>query len=188
VTGNRALHNLTRDVTAKLQDVEFLACYSAGVARLVGRREKWAKWLVAAAACVPFVARLREVSGPVADWVVAVIPLLAVGLPVWRPEKTIGTASMLHGRYLQVLPALRALWRRLRDFEGPSEATSTLVTEAARELETLEQELASIRSKSSGLPDIGRLKRRCKSSVPDYARLETEPRREDNDVGYKMGN
>lgn len=188
MTGNRALRNLTDDITAKLDDVEFLACYSAAVARVVRQREKLSKWLVAIAACVPFLARLRAISGPTADWLVAIIPLVAIGLPIWNPERVIEAAFTLHGRYLQALPALRALWRRLRDFEGPSEATGTLVSEAASELETLEKELAAIRSESSSLPDISKLKLRCRSSVPKYSLLRTEPRRDPHDVGYKTGN
>jgi hypothetical protein len=188
MTGNRALRNLTDDLAAKLEDVEFLACYSAAIARVVRKRERWAKWLVAVAACVPFLARLRAISGPTADWLVAIVPLLAIGLPIWNPEKTIEAASKLHGRYIQVLPPLRALWRRLRDFDGPSEATGTLVNEVAGELKILEQELASIRSEASSLPDIRKLKLRCKSSVPKYKFLQTEPPREPEDVCYKMGN
>lgn len=188
MTGNRALQNLTDDLTAKLEDVEFLACYSAAIARVVRQRERWVKWLVAVAACVPFLARLRAISGPTADWLVAIVPLLAIGLPIWNPERTIEAASTLHGRYLQALPPLRALWRRVRDFEGPSEATGTLVSEVAGELETLEQELASIRSEASTLPDVRKLKLQCKSSVPKYRFLQTEPPREPQDELYKMGN
>jgi len=105
VTGNRALRNLTDDLTAKLEDVEFLACYSAAIVRVVRQRERWAKWLVAVAACVPFLARLRAISGPTADWLVAIVPLLAIGLPIWNPDKTIEAASTLHGRYLPGTPA-----------------------------------------------------------------------------------
>jgi len=194
MTGNRALRNLAHDLTAKLEDTEFLACYAVAVARSIRRRQRWAKWVVAGAASVPFIAHLRAVSGPTADWLIAIVPLLAIALPIWNPDSTIETATTIHGRYHQVLPSLRSLWRKLRDFEGPSEATAELVREVEREFKALEEELASIRSAISSMPDIRRLKDQCKSSIPNYRLLETEPRRTteragpDDDVCYKMGN
>jgi hypothetical protein len=194
MTGNKALRNLTRDVTEKLEDTEFLACYSVAVTRRVRKQQRWAKWLVAVAASVPFVAHLRAISGPTADWVVAIVPLLAVALPIWNPERTLEVASTLHGRYHQVLPLLRALWRRLRDFEGPSEATATLVQEISDRFKTLDEQIASIRSGISSLPDIRKLKERCKASVPRYALAETEPHRtaaasdDERPICYKTGN
>src|SRR5829696_8011792 len=110
---DKRLENLDSELREKLRQVEYLSCYSVAVVRLVRKRHFYAKILVAIAGCIPFMAKLQDFSNQTAGWVAALVPLVAVALPIWNPDRILEVASTLHGRYSETVPVLRRLWRQV---------------------------------------------------------------------------
>ena len=179
-----ALFKLADDLAVKLNDLEFRCCYSAAIARLTRSRYRMAKWIVAAAASVPFITYLRAYSGDAVDLISALAPLLAVALPLWNAEQTIAAASKLHGNYLALLPPLRNLWRTMRDFDGGRDAQALLEASIRDLLQQTESQSAALGSDLLLLPDSSRLKRICSKSVPRYSVDSITPPEEEHEVLY----
>jgi hypothetical protein len=165
----RRLQNLDSEIREKLRHVEYMSCYSVAVVRLVRKRHFYAKILVAVAGCIPFMAKLQNVSGETASWIAALVPLVAVALPIWNPDRLVEVGSTLHGRYAELIPPLRRLWRQIRDIlPGDRADEGKIVEEAYEQLAAVEEQLASFHGEIAQLPDIGSVKERCAGSIPKY--------------------
>lgn len=168
------LRAFREDVRAKLRDVEFCCAYAAAVARRVRSRHRAAKFLVALAGCVPFIAKLQSVQTGAAEWIVASVPLIAIALPIWNPDKLLEVASSLHGRYAQLLPAFRQLFRDARDIGGGVLQGASYEMIRSRLVE-LEKEAAVLQKDHVELPDIAKLKKLSWESIPSYRDDDLSP-------------
>jgi hypothetical protein len=168
-TRGEKLQTLRSEVRDKLRHMEYMSCYAAAVARRVRKHNFAAKIVVAAAACVPFMAKIQEVSSDTASWATALVPLVALTLPIWNPDKILEAASKLHGGYSELLPPLRSLWRRLRDFSDEAAGNWQEVAEAAhKQLAEIEERASSFAAEVRLLPEVESLKMKCSKSIPSY--------------------
>lgn len=157
------------EVRKQLIAAEVYAAYSTAVLRRVNKQQVYAKWIVAAAACAPFVAQLTQTSSVLGAWVPAVVPLVAVGLPIWQPDKTVERAATVRARLALIIAILRPHWRTLIvPISADILADPNDLQRAHEALREAEKIKAEISSEYSRLPDIPKLRKRAAESVPDY--------------------
>lgn len=156
---------LIDDIHRLLETSEGYASYSAKVARLYRRRDTVTKWLVAVAACGPFIDKLTSTSEPIASWLLAIIPLLAIALPLLNYSKKIELAGSMHSNYVSVLPELRELWRLVCSRGKPSDRS---LNSWNRTLSSVENKLAEIRTKKSEMPEIKKLAKEADKQAEKY--------------------
>jgi hypothetical protein len=149
-----AFRTLASEVHKLLQDTEAYAAYAAKIVRRYKRNDTIAKWTVAAAACAPFVEKLRTTSASTASWFVALVPLLAIGLPLLNFSRVIQLASELHGKHAEILPQLKKIWREISSADEYSPATAQLTEQWKKEIHDIDVRLAAIRAKKSEMPEI----------------------------------
>ena len=167
---------LAKDVRLALVEAENTTYYLAAVIRRYKRVHLWAKIVVAAASCVPFIVKLTSVSGAVASWFTSVVPLIAISLPLWNPDKIVEVTSKAHGKYAPLLTKLNGLWREIR--VKPANDASKSITrfkEALTEIDALKQ---TVRDGITEVPDIQSIRARSKiKSEADYPFQPNEPPR-----------
>lgn len=145
-------HNqLLLDVRQHLQESEAHAAYAAEVSRHYRLRDAASKWIVAIAACGPLAAKLAHVPDNPASWLLAAIPLLALALPLLDYSRKIELASSLHGKYVEIIPRLKALWEELCADEAPS---AEKLERWHKQMTGLDRRLAEIGARRSEMPDI----------------------------------
>ena len=156
---------LLKEMKEHLDESEVYAAYSADVARRYRKRDMVSKWVVAAAACGPFINKLADASEQFSSWVLAVIPLIAIGLPLLSYSRKIELASSLHGKYVAIIPKLRDLWRRLCADQSPADEQ---VAAWQVEIGDLEIRLAEIRRLKQEMPDIKSLAEKANAIAKEY--------------------
>ena len=183
---------LAEDVRRRTLELEGVAAYAARLTRRFARRDRWTKWVVAAASCAPFIVKLRETSIETATWVTASIPLLAVALPFLDYATHIKVATSVHAKHSALLPQARALWREVRSASSAPAADilakmqarlrelETSMTEAGREKPLLpdlkserraaEREVDRLQYTLPGEPDVRSTSSRSSSSIVLYRR------------------
>ncbi len=154
------------EVKKQLLDCELKACYSTQIARKLRTRLRVFKFIVAAAACAPFMAKVTALSNEVATWIAAVVPLVAIALAVWDPEKTIEIASQLHGRFSETLPRLRSVWLKICTFKDNE--FDQLLELLRKELADIDTQVGSFRGRVSDLPDKPSITVECSRALPNY--------------------
>ncbi len=187
---------LLNEMKEHLDESEVYAAYSANVARHYRKRDLISKWVVAAAACGPFIDKLATSSQQISSWMLAVMPLLAIGLPLLNYSAKIELASSLHGKYVDMIPHLRDLWRKLCSNKPPTEEQLTLWQS---EIYNLESKLAEIRRLKQEMPNIKSLSAKANTIAKKYAipsftiadeknnPLEHEEQHDDAFVSYDIG-
>ncbi len=142
---------LLLDTRNHLQESEACAAYSADVAAYYRQRDAAWKWLVAAAACAPLIARLAHAGEGAAAWPLALIPLLAIALPLLGYAGKIELAASLHGKCAELIPQLKELWHELCAEEAPSAETLEVWHKRATELD---RRLADLKALQADMPEI----------------------------------
>ncbi|MCI5125765.1 MAG: hypothetical protein D3925_15160 [Candidatus Electrothrix sp. AR5] len=187
---------LLSEMKEHLEESEVYAAYSANVARHYRKRDLLSKWVVAAAACGPFIDKLAASSQQISSWMLAVMPLLAIGLPLLNYSAKIELASALHGNYVAVIPQLRSLWRHLCSTASPNDEQ---LTGWQNEICDLETRLAEIRRLKQEMPSITSLAEKAntiakKYTIPSFITadeknnpLEHEEEHDDAFVSYDVG-
>lgn len=154
---------LATSVREQLVDTERYLAYLALVSRHYQARDAYAKWIVAAASCAPFLAEFQRFSAEAATWFVASVPLVAIALPILNFVKTLDTARTLHIAHSELIPDLRGLWRKVQS--DPWDKSEEYAGSLQKELESIERRLGEIRPGKLGIPDHARLKKAARSQV-----------------------
>jgi hypothetical protein len=149
-----AFRALVKETHKLLQDSEAYAAYAAKIVRRYRRNDMIAKWTVAAAACVPFMAKLNATSAPTASWFAALVPLLAIGLPLLNFSRVIQLASELHGKHAEILPQLKKIWREMSSADEYAPAVAIQTEQWKKEIHDIDVRLAAIRAKKSEMPEM----------------------------------
>ena len=145
---------LSLEVHKLLQNTEAYAAYAAKVARRYRQYDITAKWIVAAAVCVPFVDKLRSTSADTASWFLALVPLIALGLPLVNFSRVIQLASELHGKHAEILPQIKDIWREISAISDHTLVTGETIEKWSKEVHDIDLRLAAIRTKKSEMPEI----------------------------------
>jgi hypothetical protein len=156
----RALVIQVRD---ELTQAERMTAYAAAITRRYRTRDIRLKWVVAIASCAPFVGQLRKVSTTSADWLLALVPLLALLLPLLNYGKVIDVARELHSEYSTSLTQLQTLWRQMQ-LESPP--TNAVLSHFENTFSEIERQIAKVRTKKVDLPDSDSLKKRIAREIP----------------------
>ncbi|MCI5162526.1 MAG: hypothetical protein D3917_11025 [Candidatus Electrothrix sp. AX5] len=156
---------LLNEIKEHLEESEVYAAYSANVARHYRKRDLVSKWVVAAAACGPFIDKLATASQQMSSWTLALMPLLAIGLPLLNYSTKIELASSLHGHYVTIIPQLRNLWRHLCSTASPGDEQLTAWQNDIYDLET---KLAEIRRLKQEMPVIRSLGEKAVAIAKKY--------------------
>jgi hypothetical protein len=139
---------------------------------------------------VPFITKINSVSSEAGSWVAAVIPLIAIALPIWSPERTVETAAGIHGKYMAILPPLRTLWRSLAVAPSqPEQLTQEVIDSASKIIQEFDDQSAAFAKDMPSLPDLPKLKERCIKSVPNYDHVNPatdDPRRRFADADHVL--
>ncbi|MCI5167264.1 MAG: hypothetical protein D3903_14515 [Candidatus Electrothrix sp. GM3_4] len=156
---------LLSEMKEHLDESEVYAAYSANVARRCRKRDLLSKWGVAAAASGPFMNWLSNTSETTYSWVLAAMPLLAIGLPLLNYSAKIELASSLHSHYVTIIPQLRNLWRHLCSTASPNDEQ---LTGWRNEICDLETRLAEIRRLKQEMPHIKSLAEKANTIAKKY--------------------
>ena len=157
------------EVKGALIKAELNAAYCAVYVRETRRKQAVLRYVVAIAACAPFISKLGSVSSDAAGWVTAIVPLIAIALPIWNADKSIEQAAEIFGKYSSVLPGVRELWRELSlHYEYDRNIDHYDVAEAKDRLSQLDARLTDCARAITNVPDLPRLKAWAARSVPSY--------------------
>ena len=163
-----ALQLLLIDTHKLLQNSEAYAAYAAKVAQRYRSRDIATKWVVATASCAPLVDKLRTSTADGASWFLALVPLIAIGLLLLNFSKVIQISSELHGKYVEILPALRKLWREMSASTGAGFGTEELVKSWRKDLNDIDTRLSPLRAMKSEMPEINSLKVEAENDCEKY--------------------
>lgn len=162
--------------------VQRLVAYTGGVARRYRKRDAILRWIVAAAACAPFVGQLRSTSGIVTAWTLALVPLIGLALPLLNYSRTVDVAKDMSVEYATILVDLRHLWRSFDVDQPPPDRRFIEINERYEAIDarlaTLNSQLVELPSMKSLLDEVERKIRR--SPLPKH--IEDAGRRTHDDV------
>jgi hypothetical protein len=159
---------LALDARRDLISAETYCMYFAGVAKRYRQLDRLARFIIAAFACAPLIAKITQVSATTASWIVALVPLVAISLPIWNPSKTSEDAAVLHGKYNLFVEYLKNTWRSIKN--PPSDADHEKVFAAVKaQLTDIGQQLAATAQAHAHIPDVHSIKAAAKIDTSKYA-------------------
>lgn len=162
--------------------VERLVAYAGSIARRYRTQDAALKWIVAVASCAPFVGQLRGTSGIVADWMLALVPLIGLALPLLNHVKTVELAKDVGAEYGSLLAALSSLSRSFDHNEVPTDRRFIEVNER---YEAIDVRLAALGAQLVDLPNIRSLREDVARTIPRVElprQIEEAGRRRHDDV------
>ena len=159
-------------VCGLLNELDYIGAYSAAVFRRTEKQDKWARLFVACAACAPFIAKLTSAAPPnLASWMTAVLPLAAIGLPIWSPGKRMELAAKIELRTAVIGAALMPHWHALRAvLQQGRELNDADLEKANAALAQANNDRAAVKVDLLQLPDIPALRAKASASVRDYCK------------------